>query len=192
MIASAVGLLPGALLYATGGIGVVDGTRSRHLPLDRGWAPLIRDSDDARAATGHYWAAAAYFDPPWRGAVPFSSDDGAVYVAADETQGAVAWGVAWTALRDTDLSFQTDTTSQPHLTMVSGSLASASNLEMLNGANLAALIRADGNAELIQFQDIALSLGSTRSPPSWRAPRHQVFTGATPRATCSSCSTVMV
>ena len=30
---------------------------------------------------------------------------------------------------------------------------------MLNGANLAALIRADGNAELIQFQDIALSLG---------------------------------
>ena len=32
--------------------------------------PLIRDSDDAgRAATGHYWAAGAYFDPPWRGAV---------------------------------------------------------------------------------------------------------------------------
>jgi hypothetical protein len=43
--------------------------------------------------------------------------------------------------------------------MVSGSLASVSSLEMLNGANLAALIRADGNAELIQFQDVALSLG---------------------------------
>jgi hypothetical protein len=43
--------------------------------------------------------------------------------------------------------------------MVSGSLASVSNLEMLNGANLAALIRADGNAELIQFQDSALSEG---------------------------------
>ena len=125
-------------------------------------APLIRDSDDAlrhdRALLGGW----CLLDPPWRGAVPFSSDDGAVYVAADETQGAVAWGVARTALRDTDLSFQTDTTSQLHLTMVSGSLASASNLEMLNGANLAALIRADGNAELIQFQDIALSLGSTR------------------------------
>ena len=94
--------------------------------------PLIRDSDDAvRAATGHYWAAAAYFDPPWRGAVLFSSDDGAVYVAADETLDAVAWGVARTALPDTDLPFQTDLTSQLHLTMVSGSLASVSNLEML-------------------------------------------------------------
>jgi hypothetical protein len=43
--------------------------------------------------------------------------------------------------------------------MVSGSLASVGNLEMLNGANLAALIRADGNAELIQFQDAVLSQG---------------------------------
>ena len=91
--------------------------------------PLIRDSDDAlRAATGHYWAAAAYFDPPWRGAVLFSSDDGAVYVAADETLSAVAWGVARTVPPDTDLPFQTDLTSQLHLTMVSGSLASVSNL----------------------------------------------------------------
>ena len=137
--------------------------------------PLIRDSDDAlRAATGHYWAAAAYFDPPWRGAVLFSSDDGAVYVAADETLDAVAWGVARTALPDTDLPFQTDLTSQLHLTMVSGSLASVSNLEMLNGANLAALIRADGNAELIQFQDIALSRGGLHAhhAPA-RAPRHR-------------------
>jgi hypothetical protein len=122
--------------------------------------PLIRDSDDAgRAATGHYWAAAAYCDPPWRGAVLFSSDDGAVYVAADETLDAVAWGVARTVLPDTGLPFQTDLTSQLQITMASGSLASVSNLVMLNGANLAALIRADGNAELIQFQDIALSEG---------------------------------
>jgi hypothetical protein len=107
--------------------------------------PLIRDSDDAlRAATGHYWAAAAYFDPPWRGAVLFSSDDGAVYVAADETLDAVAWGVARTALPDTGLPFQTDLTSQL-LTVVSGSLADQQS-EMLNGANLAALIRADRNA----------------------------------------------
>ena len=154
--------------------------------------PLIRDSDDVgRAATGHYWAAAAWFDPPWRGAVLFSSDDGAVYVAADETLDAVAWGVARTALPDTDLPFQTDTTSALQVTMVSGSLASVSNLEMLNGANLAALIRADGNAELIQFQDVALSdRVSTRSPrccAGAAAPR--CSPGATPSATCSSCST---
>jgi hypothetical protein len=56
--------------------------------------------------------------------------------------------------------------------MVSGSLASVSNLEMLNGANLAALIRADGNAELIQFQDVALEEGvhNAHHAPA-RAPR---------------------
>ena len=141
--------------------------------------PLIRDSDDAeRAATGHYWAAAAYFDPPWRGAVLFASDDGAVYVAADETLDAVAWGVARTALPDTDLPFQTDMSSQLRLTMVSGSLASVSNFEMLNGANLAALIRADGNAELIQFQDIALSEGVYTLTTLLRGRRGtEVFTG---------------
>jgi hypothetical protein len=68
-------------------------------------------------------------------------------------------GVGVEALPDTDLPFQTDLMSQLQVSMVSGSLASVSNLEMLNGANQAALIRADGNAELLQFQDIALSLG---------------------------------
>ena len=141
--------------------------------------PLLRDRDDVlRGATGHYWAAAAYFDPPWRGAVLFSSDDGAVYVAADETLDAVAWGVARTALPDTDLPFQTDLASELHLTMVSGSLASVSSLEMLNGANLAALIRADGNAELMQFQEIAHYLGVYTLTTLLRGRRGtEVFTG---------------
>jgi hypothetical protein len=69
----------------------------------------------------------------------------------------VAWGVARTALPDTALPFHTDLTSQLHLTMVSGSLASVSNFDMLNGANLATLIRADGNAELIQFREVAFT-----------------------------------
>jgi hypothetical protein len=49
---------------------------------------------------------------------------------------------------------------------------------MLNGANLAALIRADGNAELIQFQDIALSLGVYTLTTLLRGRRGtEVFTG---------------
>jgi hypothetical protein len=69
-------------------------------------------------------------------------------------------------------------TSQFQVTMVSGSLASVSNLEMLNGANLAALIRADGNAELIQFQDIALSEGVYTLTTLLRGRRGtEVFTG---------------
>jgi hypothetical protein len=49
---------------------------------------------------------------------------------------------------------------------------------MLNGANLAALIRADGNAELIQFQDIALSDGVYTLTTLLRGRRGtEVFTG---------------
>jgi hypothetical protein len=123
-------------------------------------APLISDSDDVeRVASGHYWAAGAYLDPPWRGAVLFASDDGAVYGTADETLDVVAWGSARTALPDTDLPFQTDRTSELQISMVSGALASVSNLEMLNGGNLAALIRSDGLVEYIRFQDAVLEAG---------------------------------
>ncbi len=73
--------------------------------------------------------------------------------------------------------------------MVSGSLASVSNLEMLNGANVAALIRADGNAERIQFQTSRCLKGSIRSPRSCAgAAAPKCSPAATPWATCSSCS----
>ena len=94
-------------------------------------------------------------------------------------------------LPDTELPFQTDPTSQLQITMVSGSLASVSNLEMLNGANLAALIRADGNAELIQFQDVALLWGLHAHHSCAGAAAPRCSPAATPWATCSSCSTVM-
>ena len=48
--------------------------------------PLLSDLDDVqRVATGFYWAAGAYADPPWRGAVLFAGDDGAIFAAADES-----------------------------------------------------------------------------------------------------------
>jgi hypothetical protein len=50
---------------------------------------------------------------------------------------------------------------------------------MLNGANLAALVRADGNAELIQFQDIAFEEGVYTLATLLRGRRGtEVFTGA--------------
>jgi hypothetical protein len=55
--------------------------------------PLLQDLDDVqRVATGCYWAGGAYFDPPWKGAVLFSSGDGAVYASVDETVAAVSGG----------------------------------------------------------------------------------------------------
>ena len=87
--------------------------------------PLLQDLDDVqRVATGTYWAGGAYFDPPWKGAVLFSSDDGAVYASVDETFAAVSWGAAINALPDTATPFQTDTTSALRVAMVSGELSS--------------------------------------------------------------------
>jgi hypothetical protein len=101
-----------------------------------------------------------------------------VYVAADETLDAVASGVARTALPDTDLPFQTDTTSELQVTMVTGTLSSVRNLEMLNGANLAAVVRPDGNAELIQFQDVGFEKGVYTLTTLLRGRRgSEVFTG---------------
>jgi hypothetical protein len=119
--------------------------------------PLLQDLDDVqRVATGCYWAGGAYFDPPWKGAMLFASDDGAVYASVDETFAAVSWGAAINALPDTGTPFQTDTTSALRVAMVSGEPFPVTALEMLNGANRAALIRSDGVAEIIQFQDVVL------------------------------------
>ena len=131
-----------------------------------------------RVATGTYWAGGAYFDPPWKGAVLFSSDDGAVYASVDETFAAVSWGAAINALPDTDTPFQTDTSSALRVAMVSGALASVTALDMLNGANRAALIGADGVAEIIQFQDAVLEDGVYTLTNLLRGRRGtEVFTG---------------
>ena len=141
--------------------------------------PLLQDLDDVqRVATGCYWAGGAYFDPPWKGAMLFSSDDGAVYASVDETFAAVSWGAAINALPDTDTPFQTDTTSALRVAMVSGALAPVTALDMLNGANRAALIRSDGIAEIIQFQDVVLENGVYTLTNLLRGRRGtEVFTG---------------
>jgi hypothetical protein len=141
--------------------------------------PLLQDLDDVqRVATGTYWAGGAYFDPPWKGAALFSSDDGAVYASVDETFAAVSWGAAINALQETDTPFQTDTTSALRVTMVSGELSSVTALEMLKGANRAALIRSDGVAEIIQFQDVVLQNGVYTLTNLLRGRRGtEVFTG---------------
>jgi hypothetical protein len=62
--------------------------------------------------------------------------------------------------------------------MVSGELASVTALDMLNGANRAALIRSDGVAEIIQFQDVVLENGVYTLTNLLRGRRGtEVFTG---------------
>jgi hypothetical protein len=120
----------------------------------------LQDLDDVqRVATGTYWAGGAYVDPPWKGAVLFSSDDGAVYASSDPTFAAVSGGAAINALPDTDTPCQSDTTNALKVVMASGEVSSVTALDMLNGANRAALIRSDGIAEIIQFQDAVLQDG---------------------------------
>jgi hypothetical protein len=141
--------------------------------------PLLSDLDDVqRVATGFYWAAGAYADPPWRAAVLFAGDDGAVFAAADETLQAAPWGIARDPLPDTDIPFQTDRDTALRVSMISGALASVSELEMLGGANRAALIRADGEAEIIAFRDAVWEDGVYLLSTLLRGRRGtEVFTG---------------
>ena len=80
----------------------------------------------------------AYADPPWRAAMLFAGDDGAVYAAADESLQAAPWGIARDALPDTDIPFQTDRDTKLRVSTISGALTSMTELAMLNGANRAA------------------------------------------------------
>jgi hypothetical protein len=62
--------------------------------------------------------------------------------------------------------------------MVSGALSSVTALEMLNGANRAALIRPGEGAEIIQFQDVVLQNGVYTLTNLLRGRRGtEVFTG---------------
>jgi hypothetical protein len=84
------------------------------------------DADAALAGIGQ---------PGWAGADLYESTDGAFYALIDEGLREMAWGVTRSAMPDTETPFRTDRDSELSVTMVTGSLSSATEMEMLNGAN---------------------------------------------------------
>jgi hypothetical protein len=109
--------------------------------------PIVNDAHDG---PGHY-AAVTPYGTPWTGAaIMKSTDDGGTFATATSTTAPAVTGAATTALGDftPNLFDEFNTVS---VTLLAGTLSSATELSVLNGANVALVGR-----ELLQFKRAVL------------------------------------
>lgn len=123
----------------------------------RGFAPnlpLLVDADDL-VGTGlrSYLHGGAMRGQAWRRADAFRSADGTVWETAGAVIDPAAWGSVVSPVPVPASYWTWDDTTELTVQMQTGAerVESATDLEVLNGANLAALLTADGRVELIQF-----------------------------------------
>jgi hypothetical protein len=128
-------------------------------------APLLLDSNDTgRTSAPLYSVVYPTNTDTWTGAAILESDDaGATFTNVATATGAAATGQATTALGDVANPFLTDTTNSVTVKMAAGATlpASVTTAQLLNGANGAALINADGSVEIFQFRDVAVVSADT-------------------------------
>jgi hypothetical protein len=107
--------------------------------------PILRDADDDN---GFYVAALGYLDN-WPGCLIFkSTDDGQTYYSQMSDTTSVTAGLASTVLASGNTGTWDDTNTVT-VTLFGGSLASSTDLAVLNGANAAIL-----GSEIIQFVNV--------------------------------------
>lgn len=128
--------------------------------------PLLRDIDDlgGRAIRG-YWAGGTYQPDAtdWPGTILQQSEDDSTWTTLDATGGEATWGYVDTAPADTTALFSIQYDGSLIVGVIGGSFvpSTATDLALANGANPLALIKANGEVEIIQYRDAA-SLGSGR------------------------------
>lgn len=133
-------------------IGAAGATRLFLLDL-----PLLRDVDDMGGAGSRvYYLMAGYGPPGWPGASLYKSADGSSWTRAGTALNEAAWGATAKALGDPPSPFATDETNTLTVFMTTGEqrLESVTQLEMLNGANAAIVVKSNGEPEIIQFRDV--------------------------------------
>lgn len=118
--------------------------------------PLLRDFDDnGRIADVYYHAGAGYSAGLWPGAQVFKSTDNTAHAPVQQLTSECTWGSTLSALPATDYPFTPDETTVLTVSLVTGSLSSITDAELLSEtANSAAIIKADGEIEIIQFRDV--------------------------------------
>jgi hypothetical protein len=91
--------------------------------------------------------------------VVYRSADGSAWSQIGRALGEAAWGAAANALGSPALQFSTDEVNSLRVFMTTGGerLESVTQAAMLNGANAALLLKANGEPEVIQFRDVALN-----------------------------------
>lgn len=122
-------------------------------------SPLLRDSDDTGRTTSQlYFLMGSFGQPGWIAGTLFKSAEGTEFTEVGSIVNQMAYGSAANILGDVADPFSTDEINTLKVFMVVGSneLSSITQLEMVNGANPAALIHSNGvDVEIIQFRDVA-------------------------------------
>jgi hypothetical protein len=148
---------------------IADGGQGRPVQLITGEAatrlilpdlPLLRDVDDAGGAGSRlYYLMAGYGAPGWPGAALYRSADGSTWSQIGRALGEAAWGATTHALGSPVSPFSTDDANSLRVLMTTGAerLESVTQAAMLNGANAALLLKANGEPEVIQFRDVTLN-----------------------------------
>ena len=122
--------------------------------------PLLRDTDEpvGRAYAPIYYFMAGYASSQFSMGTLYKSSDGVAYEYEGIITSDMSWGATANALGDPpfDNPFATDTENTLTVFMQVGEddLSSVTNLQMLNGANAAAIIKNNGEIEIIQFQNV--------------------------------------
>jgi hypothetical protein len=133
---------------------------SKFIPMD---TPLLQDIDDTGFNfTLLYYAGGGYVTS-WPGLELYKSADQVAYVDVGGITHAAAWGTATTALGDPSDVFATDNTNTVTIAMSNGGplLTSISYMAMVNGGNGAVLLKANGEVEVIQFQNVVQNSDGT-------------------------------
>ena len=119
--------------------------------------PLLRDLDDTGGIGSRlHWFMAGYGTPDWPGAMLYRSAEGTSWNQAGRALGEAAWGAAVNALSTPRSAFATDEANSLTVFMTTGAerLESTTQEAMLNGANAALLLKANGDPEILQFREV--------------------------------------
>lgn len=117
---------------------------------------LVDDDDDmGRAGLREYAFACAYSGGAWRGVTLFRSSDHAAWSEIGSVTDPVMWGTVAAAAAAPASPWIWDDAAALVVAMADGEPDSATAIEVLNGANMAALVGPDGSAEIVQWRDAA-------------------------------------
>jgi putative tail protein/cellulase (glycosyl hydrolase family 5) len=128
--------------------------------------PLLRDIDDlgGRAIRG-YWSGGTYQTnaTDWPGTILQQSDDASTWNTLEATGSGATWGYVDTPPADTTALFSIQYDGSLIVVVTGGDYApsSVTDLALANGSNPLALIKANGDVEIIQYRDTS-ALGAGR------------------------------
>lgn len=128
--------------------------------------PLVVDADDLGQAGLREYALVGAYDDNFRAVEIVRSADTQAWDVLGAATDDVTWGTVTAAPGRPASPWLWDDLNSIDIALESGEIDGATDLEVLNGANLAALIGPDGQAELVQF-GAATSLGGD----AWRLSR---------------------